>query len=191
MNREIELKFGIRDIPNLDEYENIKIYKIVQDYLYQDEFSTIRKRKILDLQNEKSEYIYTVKTKGDIKNNNSVYEIETAISKEKYESIQGINNGVEKYRIKLPIDNELIAEIDVYCENLEGLITVEVEFSDESNLEEFVKPTWFGEELDKRIFSNANLSKMSKDEFMRVMGTNNISRNIAIKSKIDKFLFKE
>ena len=88
MNKEIELKFGIENMPNFDEYENIKVYEIVQDYLYKDEFSSIRKRKLLDLQQEECKYIYTVKTKGDIKNNNSVYEIETTISKEEYDCIQ-------------------------------------------------------------------------------------------------------
>lgn len=189
MNKEIELKFGIKDIPNLDEYKEIKRYKIVQDYLYQDEFSAIRKREIVDLQKEKSEYIYTVKTKGNIKDNNSVYEIETILSKEKYESIQNRNNLIEKYRIKIPIDKDLIAELDIYYGKLEGLITIEVEFQNENNLNKFVKPIWFGDELDRKVFSNANLSKMSRDEFIQTMGVNNINRNMVIKNNIESYIY--
>lgn len=187
MNKEIELKFGIKCIPNFNEYEDIKIYKIVQDYLYQDEFSAIRKRVILDLQEEKYEYFYTVKTKGDIKNNNSVYEIETIISKEKYDYIRSKNNIVEKYRINIPITDRLVAEMDIYYGNLEGLITVEVEFQDEKDLIFFKKPRWFGNELNKKVFSNANLSNISREQFINIMGADNIRKNIVLKNKIEKY----
>ncbi len=188
MNKEIELKFGIENMPNFDEYENIKVYEIVQDYLYKDEFSSIRKRKLLDLQQEECKYIYTVKTKGDIKNNNSVYEIETTISKEEYDCIQSKNNIVKKYRICIPITDKLIAEIDIYYGNLEGLITVEVEFKNEKDLSIFKKPIWFGDELNKKFFSNANLSNMSRDEFVNIMGVDNINKNMVLKNKIEKRL---
>ncbi len=188
MNKEIELKFGIENMPNFDEYENIKVYEIVQDYLYKDEFSSIRKRKLLDLQQEECKYIYTVKTKGDIKNNNSVYEIETTISKEEYDCIQSKNNIVKKYRVCIPITDKLIAEIDIYYGNLEGLITVEVEFKNEKDLSVFKKPIWFGDELNKKVFSNANLSNMSRDEFVNIMGVDNINKNMVLKNKIEKRL---
>ena len=188
MNKEIELKFGIENMPNFDEYENIKVYEIVQDYLYKDEFSSIRKRKLLDLQQEECKYIYTVKTKGDIKNNNSVYEIETTISKEEYDCIQSKNNIVKKYRVCIPITDKLIAEIDIYYGNLEGLITVEVEFKNEKDLSVFKKPIWFGDELNKKVFSNANLSNMSRDEFVNIMGVDNINKNMLLKNKIEKRL---
>ena len=188
MNKEIELKFGIENMPNFDEYENIKVYEIVQDYLYKDEFSSIRKRKLLDLQQEECKYIYTVKTKGDIKNNNSVYEIETTISKEEYDCIQSKNNIVKKYRVCIPITDKLIAEIDIYYGNLEGLITVEVEFKNEKDLSVFKKPIWFGDELNKKVFSNANLSNLSRDEFVNIMGVDNINKNMVLKNKIEKRL---
>lgn len=78
----------------------------------------------------------------------------------------------------------------IYYGNLEGLITVEVEFSSESNLRKFVKPRWFGDELNKKIFSNANLSNMSRDEFINIMGVDNINRNMVLKNKIEEFYFK-
>lgn len=188
MNKEIELKFAIKDIPILDEYKKINICKIIQYYLYKDEFSAIRKRDILDMNNNIHKYIYTVKTKGDIQNNKSVYEIETVISREKYEAIKENKNIVEKYRIKIPIDEKLIAELDIYCENLEGLITVEVEFENEMQLDKFIKPAWFGSELDKITFSNANLSHISKKELVKLVGIDNINKNILLANKIRESL---
>lgn len=184
MNKEIELKFEVKDMPQLDGHKKIDIYKIVQYYLYKDEFSAIRKREIFDINNNTHKYIYTVKTKGDIQNNKSVYEIETVISREKYEAIQENKNIVEKYRIKVPIDENLIAELDIYGGNLEGLITVEVEFENEMQLDKFIKPVWFGSELDKIIFSNANLSSISREKFVNLVGKDNINKNILLVKKI-------
>lgn len=184
MNKEIELKFEVKDMPQLDGHKKIDIYKIVQYYLYKDEFSAIRKREVLDINNNIHEYIYTVKTKGNIQNNKSVYEIETVVSREKYESIQKNKNIVEKYRIKIPIDENLIAELDIYGGNLEGLITVEVEFENEMQLDKFIKPVWFGSKLDKIIFSNANLSDISREKFVNLVGKDNINKNILLAKKI-------
>lgn len=184
MNKEIELKFEVKDMPKLDGHKKIDIYKIIQYYLYKDEFSAIRKREVLDINNNIHEYIYTVKTKGNIPNNKSVYEIETVVSREKYESIQKNKNIVEKYRIKIPIDENLIAELDIYDGNLEGLITVEVEFENEMQLDKFIKPVWFGSKLDKIIFSNANLSDISREKFVNLVGKDNINKNILLAKKI-------
>ena len=63
MNKEIELKFGISDIPELEKYQSIEIYKISQNYIFQDKFSAIRVRSILDVKTKKVEYIYS-KDKG-------------------------------------------------------------------------------------------------------------------------------
>ena len=190
MNKEIELKFEISDIPNMNEYKKIELYKISQNYIYQDMFSAIRTRKIVNLQSKEISYIYTVKTKGDVENNYSVYEIESNITKDEYISLQSNSNIVEKYRIEIPLKNKLIAEIDVYYGNLEGLITVEVEFSNESDVENFIKPVWFGNTLDKKIFSNANLSKMERKDFLKIIDKNKFEKNMKIKKYIEDYLIK-
>ena len=48
MNKEIELKCEISDIPQLKEMKDIEIYKISQNYIYQDKFSSIRVRSIFN-----------------------------------------------------------------------------------------------------------------------------------------------
>lgn len=189
MNKEIELKFGIIDIPELNKNKIIEICKISQNYIYHDEFSAIRVRSILNIKSKKLEYIYTVKTKGNIKDNNSVYEIESNITEEEYKNIQKVaNNIIEKYRIKIQLDNNLIAELDLYYGKLEGLITVEVEFSNEGQINKFNKPIWFAEELDKKLFSNAHLSKMSREDFLNIIDQQKFNNNMLIKNKIEKII---
>ena len=53
LNKEIELKFGVLDIPELNKYKSIEIYKIVQNYIFQDKFSAIRVRSILNVKTKK------------------------------------------------------------------------------------------------------------------------------------------
>ncbi len=187
MNQEIEKKYSIVDIPKLD--KTMCIRKIIQEYVYQDTFSAIRKRKIYALHDENDcKYMYTVKTKGNTQSQNVVYEIENEITKETYDSILGnVYHVIEKWRIEIPIGNKKIAELDIYDGELEGLITVEVEFEQESEIKDFSKPIWFGKELDKKRFSNANLSKMDKTTFRALLPEQEYEQNIIIKEKIEAF----
>lgn len=188
MDKEIEKKFNIINVPNLKKCEDIKVYKITQQYLYQDKFSAIRKRKIIDNYNKKSRYVYTVKTKGKIENKNSMYEIETNITEQEYNEIPDTNNIIEKIRIAMPINSNLTAELDIYYGKLEGFITVEVEFKDENEMKEFVKPEWFGKELDKNTFSNASLSIISREEFLNLISKKELEENLKIKELVEKWI---
>lgn len=98
------------------------------------------------------------------------------------------NYVIEKYRIKIPLDNQLVAELDLYNGKLEGLITVEVEFPNEEELKRFSKPNWFGENLDKKIFSNANLSKMSREQFLNSIDRESYKKNVCIRKEIEKLI---
>lgn len=187
MNKEIELKFEVVDFPVLNSTHFIEIYKILQYYIYKDSFSAIRKRSILNVKSKEQKYIYTVKTKGDLTTDTSIYEIETEITKEQYDGIKdNLHHLVEKYRINIPIDNGLIAELDIYYGTLDGLLTVEVEFPNESNMADFIKPNWFGNELSKKQFSNAKLSKMSRDEFLTLLDEKQLENNMNIRQFLEK-----
>lgn len=173
MKQEIERKYAIKYIP-----EDIKIEKttnIKQCFIYNDKITLIRLRKITTLnrgESPKIEYVYTLKTKGDIEyeNGNKLgkkYEIENNITQEEYEKLleRKISNTIDKTRIVVPIKDNLRAEIDIYYGYLEGLLTLEVEFESSEEAEEFVKPDWFGEELGYSKLSNRKLSEMTKEEF--------------------------
>jgi CYTH domain-containing protein len=127
MNKEIERKFAVKYLP-----ENLNIESIVhikQAFIYRDKLTLIRIRDIKESYPEdKQIYIYTLKTKGDIEYNNNYdigkkYEIENEIDKELFDKLikNKISNIIEKTRIKIPIENNLKVEIDVYYDYLEGL----------------------------------------------------------------------
>ena len=84
MKKEIERKYAIKYLPENIKIEQIK--EIQQAFLYEDRNTSVRIRKIQIEQG--ISYIYTVKTNGDIQNNNQVnakYEIESNITKEYYQ----------------------------------------------------------------------------------------------------------
>lgn len=169
MNKEIERKFAIKYLPKELKIESIVYIK--QAFIYRDNLTHIRIRDIKENYPEnKQTYIYTLKTKGDIKDKSNIgnrYEIENEISKEEFEKLikNKICNVIEKTRIKIPIENNLKAEIDIYYEYLEGMLTLEVEFPNEELANNFQKPDWFGEELGYKILSNRKLSQMTKEEW--------------------------
>lgn len=170
MNKEIERKYSVNDLPN-----NIKISKIVdieQAFIYRDNNTIIRIRKVTDKKQEIVQYIYTVKTKGDIQykddsNIGKKYEIESYIDKEQYEELiqRKISNIISKTRIDIPIEKELKVEVDIYYDYLEGLLTAEIEFPNEEMAKTFNKPTWLGEELGYKELSNRKLAEMTKEEW--------------------------
>lgn len=182
MNKEIERKYAIKYIP--DDLKIEKVMNIEQAYIYHDKNTLIRIRKNELLNsNMATKYIYTVKTKGDIKNSkenniSSKYEIESNIEKEYYEKLlkSKISNIINKTRIVAPISNNLKAEIDIYYDYLEGLVTLEVEFPTEKEAAEFEKSDWIGEELGFKELSNGKLSMMSKEEFESIV-TNDFMEN--------------
>lgn len=176
MNKEIERKFAIKYVP--EKLEIKRIVNIDQAFIYRDFNTLIRIRKIENVHNKEKnrniEYIYTVKTKGDIQYDNSYnigkkYEIENNITKEEYEKLlkNKISNVIRKTRIVTPINEKLNAEIDIYYEYLEGLVTLEVEFSNENEAVEFLKPDWIGEELGYKELSNRKLAEMTKEDFIK------------------------
>lgn len=168
MNKEIERKYAIKYLP-----EDIKIEKIQnieQAFIYRDENTIIRIRKIETKQ--ATEYVYTVKTKGDISYDDTYqigqkYEIESNITKEMYEELlpKKISNKITKTRIVVPIQNNLKVEIDIYYDYLQGLLTAEVEFPDEEEANQFIKPDWLGEEIGYKELSNRKLAGMNQEQF--------------------------
>lgn len=193
MKQEIEKKYAIKYIP-----ENIKIEKkidINQCFIYKDKQTLIRLRKVTTIINnlkQKIEYIYTVKTKGDIEYKKEdktaqKYEIESNITEEEYSDLikNRISNYIDKTRIVIPIDENLKAEIDVYYGYLEGLLTLEVEFESVEKADEFIKPDWFGEEIGYKTLSNRKLSEMTRKEFESKVTKDFIENNKKIVKKLE------
>lgn len=70
---------------------------------------------------------------------------------------------IDKYRHRVTVDSggrPHVAEIDRYLDSLDGLVTIEVEFTDEHLARSFTPPTWFGREVTGRSeWSNAALAR--------------------------------
>ena len=144
---EIEKKFLVSYIPkNIDSYPK---KEISQSYIALT--PTIRIRKSND------DYILTIKSKGDIQRE----EYELNISQYEYDHLKQKceTPEVTKTRYIIPIHNNLNAELDIYHNHLEGLITVEVEFDTIDICETFVPPDWFSKDItfDNR-YKNTSLS---------------------------------
>lgn len=182
MKKEIERKYAVKYIP-----EDLKITDILdikQAFIYKDTKTVIRVRKIQNHRLNRIEYIYTVKTKGDMESNQSsnvakVYEIESYMQEEEYNALikNKISNIIRKTRIVIPIENNLSIEMDVYKDYLEGLITAEVEFPNEDIANTFEKPEWLGEEISYKELSNWKLSNMTKEEWKTKVTMESLENN--------------
>lgn len=144
---EIEKKFLVEVIPKqLEQYTKKEISQA-----YISTSPTIRIRK------SNSDCILTIKGKGSIARE----EYELNISENQYNKLADKTETpfVIKTRYIIPIGNNLKAELDEYHSQLDGLYTVEVEFSNISDAEKFIPPNWFGKDVsnDKR-YKNTSLS---------------------------------
>lgn len=72
---------------------------------------------------------------------------------------------IEKTRHVIALSDGLVAEVDVFSGRWDGLVMVEVEFGDRSQVTSFVPPDWFGPEVTSdRRFTNAGLAMATSDE---------------------------
>lgn len=153
--QEIERKFLVKDIKNLN-LSKYKSKQIIQNYLYEDLFTIIRKRKIIEGNNTK--YIYTVKTNKS--EGYGIEEFEKEITEEEYDKLQ-INleyNEINKIRYKIPLEDGLKIELDIFKKEYEGIIFAEIEFPSEEMARNYKIPDWFGKELSKTI-SNSKMAR--------------------------------
>jgi adenylate cyclase len=88
-------------------------------------------------------------------------EEELAIDARRFEALWQLTEGrrVSKTRHEIPLAEGAVAELDVYDGELDGLLTVEIEFASLEASERFVPPPWVGRELtgDKR-YANQSLA---------------------------------
>ena len=150
---EIERKFLLKKIPAELKITGQK--EIEQYYLCHDDKTVVRVRRTDD------KYTLTIKQGGGM----SRFEREIAISYSDFAEIASISKDrkILKTRYLAPLDN-LTVELDVFKENLKGLIIAEIEFQSEEQAKNFVPPHWLGKEVTGNYkFSNAYLSKTQKN----------------------------
>ena len=144
MGMEIERKYLIKDMPNLDKCEK---EVIEQGYL--------NKKPVIRVRRSNDDYYMTYKGKGLMARE----EYNLPLNKEAYEHLVTKCDGniIKKVRYIIPIENELIVELDVFSYP-EGLVMAEVEFPDIETANSFKAPEWFGEEVtDDPKYHNVNM----------------------------------
>lgn len=182
LKQEIERKYAVNYLP-----EDLKIADILdieQAFIYKDDKTVIRIRKIQNKNSKNIEYIYTVKTMGDIAYHKdstvaNAYEIESYIQEEDFNELikNRISSIIKKTRMIIPIGNNLKVEMDIYKDYLQNLITAEVEFPNEDIVNNFQKPEWLGEEMKYKELSNWRLSNMTKEEWMEKVTKETLENN--------------
>ena len=156
--QEIEKKFLIKSLPgDLNQYRKIHV---VQGYLSTSGTPSLRVRKYGD------EYIlsYKFKEKTQKEAANVAKEVELPLVEESFEHLMKKIDGriVEKNRYLIPLQDDLVAELDIFEGYLDGLKFVEVEFKSEEDAANFNPPEWFGRDVTFDVhFKNGYLAKIS------------------------------
>ena len=182
MKQEIERKYAVNYLP--EDLEITDIIDIEQAFIYKDPKTVIRIREIQDKKSDDIQYVYTVKTKGDIAYHKdstvaNAYEIESYIQEEEFNKLikNKISSIIRKTRMIIPIENNLKVEMDIYKDYLQDFITAEVEFPNEDIAKKFQKPEWLGEEMKYKEISNWKLSNMTKEEWMKKVTKESLENN--------------
>jgi CYTH domain-containing protein len=133
---EIERKFLIRELPDLEGLEHTRIE---QGYLtLADAGAEVRLRRKGD------EFLLTVKGgKGRER-----AEFEVGLTAEQFAELWPLTEGkrLVKTRVTAPL-GILELELDLFGGDLDGLALAEVEFPDEARADSFEPPEWFGREV--------------------------------------------
>ncbi len=149
MASEIERKFLVAEMPKKIE---IKVHhEIKQGYLFSTTDFELRIRK------KSAKFYQTIKKGGNLVRE----ETELEISKRQFEILWELAKdcSLEKIRYEIPWQH-LIIELDVYLNNLKGLMTAEVEFESVKEAKNFTPPKWFGKEITtSRAYKNSMLAK--------------------------------
>lgn len=143
---EIERKFLVKTLPSLD---GAITKKMLQAY--------IATEPVIRIRQSNDAFFLTIKSKGAVIREEHEMRISEAEFKSLLNKIEG--NPIEKTRYLIPLENGLIAELDIFFGNLAPLTTVEVEFPSPEASINFTPPSWFGSEisLDHR-YKNNNLA---------------------------------
>lgn len=164
---EIERKFLITDKNAINNIiKNYTKKEIVQDYLYIDYFTAIRKRKIVTGSIKK--YFYTVKT---MKTGLSVNEIEKEITQDEYDKLK-LNlkyNSIIKDRYIIPYLENLKIEFDLFHGIYEGISFAEIEFKNEEEARNTKLPDWFEKDISNFITNSQMAMENIKDDILKFM----------------------
>ena len=140
---ELELAWLVKQLPkDLSKYTSTEIR---QAYLA----STDPNVKDVRIREKEGVYTYTIKTfvKNPQETGYNREETKKLSESEFSKLCEKADKKIRKIRYFYPLQNKLIAEVDFYKDNLEGLNVIEVEFPSISTFKNFKTPHWFGKEV--------------------------------------------
>ena len=145
--KEIEKKYLVEFLPDLSNFNSCKVS---QGYL---SFNPEVRIRMMD-----NECFFFFFGDGTLSRDEDEESITLEVFKILYDLVQG--NLIDKTRVFIPIEEGYTAELDIYHGELNGLLTIEVEFPSEEEAKKFIPPIWFGNDItnDKR-FKNKNLAR--------------------------------
>lgn len=149
---EIERKYLIDQLPS--NYTAYPHHDIQQGYLSTSPVVRVRK--------EDETYYLTYKSKGLL----SREEYNLPLTKDAYEHLIQKADGhiLTKKRYLIPMEgsDHLTIELDIFEGRFKSLQLAEVEFPDKEEAENFVPPSWFGEDVTfSGEYQNSRLSQLS------------------------------
>lgn len=152
MGQEIERKWLLAEMPAPSVMNKAVCRPIVQGYLCTSPVVRIRR--------DGDRYYLTYKGKGTLERE----EYNLPLTEEAFSHLCSKCDGIilrkDRYEIPLQDSEGLVAELDVFHGNYEGLCYVEVEFQSREQAEGFRAPGWFGREVTEEPgYSNAALSR--------------------------------
>lgn len=152
-NVEIERKFLLKCIPdNLEAYPH---HRIEQGYLCTEPVIRIRR---MD-----EAYFLTYKSRSRNPSLLGHEEFERPLTREAWQHLLPKIDGclIAKTRYYLPLESDLVCELDHFDSPMKDLYLAEVEFESEEAAAAFIPPDWFGEDVshDSR-YHNAVMSRM-------------------------------
>lgn len=146
---EIERKFTINKLPdNLDQYPCLTL-----EQAYLNTAPVVRVRR------EDDNFYLTYKGKGFLARE----EYNLPLNEEAYYHLREKADGliISKKRYRIPYNEKLTIELDVFEAPLAPLVLAEVEFESIEEANAFTPPAWFEKDVtEDRSFSNSELSKM-------------------------------
>lgn len=149
MAAEIERKF-LLDEP-AERLQGCSSVTIEQGYLAISEVAEVRLRKAGE------RLLLTAKRgQGEVRE-----EVEIEVGADQFGALWPLTEGqrLRKTRYLVPLGDGLDAEVDVFADGLEGLVTAEVEFESEEQSRTFQAPSWLGQEVtDEHRYANQTLA---------------------------------
>jgi len=154
MSEEIERKFLVKEMPNLDGFKPLSYERY---FLFKNRFVEIRVQKRGD--------IYEFERKEN-QNNLSTKKIKFEISRDEFLKLK--ENSVNFIRRKsYIISKNPSITIKVYDEKHCDLRRIEVEFDSELDAEKFVPLKWFGKKItNSKLGRDSKLIDLSKEEIL-------------------------